>query len=173
MSTTYNANLPTSVFNSPNDGLVKFTLPEQFDEQNYLNDIFANNSTWNNNSSTTDNIFKGWDFDTEGNLVPNITSPDRTMVDIGKLPTDSNFDWFNKTNLGLAGQGLGLVGGLANLYSNLWGQNAEVMDKQMALMDQQLAHNDTAAKNRKQFADRFAQGLAGSLTPSTTETKIG
>jgi len=101
-----------------------------------------------------------------GGLTPVDTSG-YTFTPQGAISTDANgginFDWLNKANLGLAGQGLGLVGGLANMYSNLWGQNADLMDTQIGMLKDQRNYNKELMANKREFNKNLGEGLAGAF----------
>ena len=113
-------------------------------------------------------------FNSYMNLDYGKNNPDMTniMSDFDKggylASIDSNdgllgVDWLNKENLGLAGQGLGLVGGLANMYSNLWGQNADLMDTQIGMLKDQRNYNKELIANKRQFNKNLGEGLAGAF----------
>lgn len=126
-------------------------------------DYLVNSSTWNPNASMVDNIYKGWDFDADGNLTENTVSPSLTELGTSSVPTNTDFDWLNKDNLGLAGQGLGLIGGLANMYSNMWGKGAELTDTQIGLLKDKRAYNQELMANKREFNKNFGEGLAGAF----------
>jgi len=79
-------------------------------------------------------------------------------------------DWMSGDNLkdlnttmGMAGTGIQAIGGLAGLYSNLWGDKADLFDEQIGMLRDQRKYNQDMIKNREEFKQNIGSGLASAF----------
>lgn len=106
--------------------------------------------------------------------TPSVSTATGGMTGVGDLLGTTNntsmfggtMDWLNQNKAGI-GAGLGLAQLGLGAYSTFFGQGKDRFDKQMQLMDQQIASNKDKLERRdalnKAWA-QYGQGLAGSTT---------
>ena len=100
--------------------------------------------------------------------VPALTG--NTQIDYANSPGLGGFTHGQWNN---ASQGIGLAGGMSNMYDSMFGNKADLYKEQIGNLKDQRAYNTQTIANQKKFKENIGSGFSGAFSNGLAASRVG
>lgn len=113
--------------------------------------------------------------------VGGVIGKNNQLVPVQGLTGNTHIDYANSAGLGgltqgtwnNLGQGVGLAGGMYNMYDSLFGNKADLYKQQIGNLKDQRAYNAQTIANQKKFKENIGSGFSGAFSNGLAASRVG
>lgn len=135
--------------------------------------------TWEEYIKSNDLDMSKYNSGEQGALVEGFNNLNTPAVPA--LTGNTQIDYANSAGLGgltqgtwnNLGQGVGLAGGVYNIYDNLLGNKADLYKEQIGNLKDQRAYNAQTIANQKKFKENIGSGFSGAFSNGLAASRVG